>query len=1441
MFHALLTPRMSCRALRPVTAALVALAALAGMLALPAHAPAINLPPGFEESMAFTGLAQPIALQFSQDGRVFVAEKSGIIKVFDGMGDTTPTVFADLRTQVHNYWDRGLEGFALHPNFPATPHAYVYYVADAPIGGTVPTWGTAGETSDSCPNPPGGTGDGCVVSGRISKLTASGNTTTSEQVLIQDWCQQYPSHAGGGLAFGADGYLYFTGGDGAAWHFADYGQDGNPLNPCGDPPGGVGSVQSVPTAQGGRLRAQDLRTPGDPVGLSGSLIRIDPMTGAAAPGNPMGSAADANQRRILAYGLRNPFRMAIRPGTNDVYIADVGGGYWEEIDRVNADADPVKNFGWPCYEGGTHADGSVYAKKLASWDALNLDICENLYADGTSAAPYWAYEHDVALTDTDNCDPGGNSISAIEFYPSAGGGYPTSFGGALFFADYSRECIWVMKKGANGLPDPNNLEMFANLGIYPVDMKVGPNGDLFFVDIAFGAIRRITYTGNDNRAPTARAEASPSYGPAPLEVGFDASGSTDPDEGDTLTYAWDLDGDDEFDDADEEFPRTTYDEGTHNVTLRVTDSHGASHEDTIRIDSGETPPNVSLDSPSAALNWQVGQTIDFSGSATDEQDGTLAASALSWELILNHCITVDACHSHPVQDFTGVSGGSFVAPDHGYPSHLMLKLTATDSNGLEDSETIRLDPQTVNLTVNSAPANLNVGVDEKTGAAPLVHEAIVGATTTISAESPQLVGSTYYGFGAWSDGKAQSHEVTAPATDTTYTASFDQLTKLTLSPVADARVEEANPSTAYGTQSKLRVDGGADPDMESYLRFNVAGVSDGTVVSAKLRLSSLTGTIDGPTLRSAGNSWSESTVTWSNRPAAGSTVVDDREAIVAPSQVEYNVKSLVNADGTVSFALKPASSDGLDFASREYADTTKRPVLELLVSNSDNEAPTAPVDLAAEAIDARRVDLSWTPATDNRGVTNYEIYRDGQLHATTGNVTSFSDTTVNAQTSYEYTVQALDAAANRSPESNVAGATTPAEPLTTVTFTPVADARVEDGMPSANFGTSSKLQAGGGVPKRESYLRFQLAGITGPVVEATLRMTSTTDGTKDGPALYGAGGGWNETELAWSNRPSHDVTAAADVAGIPKGTVANYDATSLVNGNGTLNLALISTFNDNVDFGSREFSDTARRPQLIVTFDTSSSDATAPSAPGTLTAEAPSHNRVDLSWGAASDNVGVTGYEILRDGAPIATVGTVTSYIDTTVSPLTHYDYVVKALDAAGNRSLPSNTAGVNTPAPPASTTVTFDVAADARVEEGYPDTNFGTSSKLRATNGPPMEAYLRFTLAGITGAVQSAKLHIYDSNDATNNGPAVYAAPSSWTETGITWNNRPARTGVPSDNKVAIAKATWVEYDVSPLVTENGDITFVLVGDSTDGANFASKEYSDPGKRAQLEVTFSN
>ena len=193
---------------------------------------------------------------------MFVAEKSGLIKVFSSLSDATPSVVADLRTNVHNYWDRGLLGMTLSPTFPTEPSIYVLYTYDHILGsgGGAPRWGAVDGTSDSCPTPPGPTADGCVVSGRLSRLQLSGDTQVGpEQVLIEDWCQQFPSHSIGSLAFGADGMLYVSGGDGASFSLVDYGQEGDPVNPCGDPPVAVGEGQTAPTAEGGSLRSQALR------------------------------------------------------------------------------------------------------------------------------------------------------------------------------------------------------------------------------------------------------------------------------------------------------------------------------------------------------------------------------------------------------------------------------------------------------------------------------------------------------------------------------------------------------------------------------------------------------------------------------------------------------------------------------------------------------------------------------------------------------------------------------------------------------------------------------------------------------------------------------------------------------------------------------------------------------------------------------------------------------------------------------------------------------------------------------------------------------------------------------------------------------------------------------------------------------------------------------
>ena len=188
------------------------------------------------------------------------------------------------------------------------------------------------------------------------------------------------------------------------------------------------------------------------------------------------------------------------------------------------------------------------------------------------------------------------------------------------------------------------------------------------------------------------------------------------------------------------------------------------------ISAGNTPPVATIASPAASLSWKVGDAISFLGSATDPEEGGLAASRLSWSLIMRHCPL--NCHSHVLQTFGGVSSGSFIAPDHEYPSHIELRLTATDANGLTDTESVLLQPQTVNLTFQSVPTGLRLVVGPTEQVAPFTRTVIVGSSVSVTATSPQTVGGTTYAFSAWSDGGARTHSVIAPATASTYTATF---------------------------------------------------------------------------------------------------------------------------------------------------------------------------------------------------------------------------------------------------------------------------------------------------------------------------------------------------------------------------------------------------------------------------------------------------------------------------------------------------------------------------------------------------------------------------------------------------------------------------------------------------------------------------------------------
>lgn len=711
-----------------------------------------NLPKGFHDYVVFEGLTQPTAVEFSPDGRVFVAEKRGVVKVYDGVDDRTATVVADLRTNVYNSWDRGLLGLALAPDFPADPNVYVAYTYDALPGGTAPHWGEPGTDVDVCPTPPGATADGCVVTSRVSRLEVhDGVWDGDEHVLVEDWCQQYPSHTVGTLAFGADGGLYAGAGDGASFNWADHGQRGNP---CGDP-----------ALEGGALRSQDLETDGDPVGLGGTIIRIDPATGDALPTNPRAQADDPNEQRIVAYGLRNPFRFTVRPGTDELWIGDVGWRTWEEINRTVGNDDQVDNFGWPCFEG----DGPV-----PEYAALDLPICEGLYAEGTTTDPMYTYRAGRAIDDERCRTDRGSSITGVAFTP-AESAYPEEYDGALFFADAARRCIFVMHAGDDGHPDPSQVTYFHQGAVNPVEIEFGPGGELWYVDLYGGTIRRIGYS-DTNAPPQAVLSASPQSGDPPLTVTFDARESTDSDPGDELSYAWDLDGYGEpDDDVTDPVVTHTYDTaGTRTVRLEVTDKAGATDVATTTIRVGTAPAVPTIDQPAGGSLVAVGETVDFSGGATVPGVGALPASALSWRADLLHCPVVDQCHRHPgIYSLDGAASGSFAMPDHDYPSAVELHLSAT-WQGETATTTRRVDYRTVDVALVANVPGVTFTLGPESGPSPFVRPVPVGSTVTVSAPQAVTNSEGTFRFVSWSGGDAErTHDGVVPDFPVLVVASYE--------------------------------------------------------------------------------------------------------------------------------------------------------------------------------------------------------------------------------------------------------------------------------------------------------------------------------------------------------------------------------------------------------------------------------------------------------------------------------------------------------------------------------------------------------------------------------------------------------------------------------------------------------------------------------------------
>jgi len=629
------------------TFALVGVTIAGTLVAAPASAAP---PPSFQTSLVVgSGLDGPSGFDIAPDGRIFVLERGGKVKLIKD-GQLLAQPFVDLPSTATG--DRGLIGIAFDPQFGVANHfVYFYYT-------------------------------GLDLLNHLVRFDASTDVATSGPVQI--FQTQSPSqqlHVGGSIGFGPDGKLYFAVGD-----------NGYPPN------------------------AQDLSNP------HGKILRIN-ADGSIPADNPF-VGQPGRLGAIWAYGFRNPWRFQFDSATGRLYGGDVGDFSWEELNRI------VKggNYGWPLKEG----------------------VCTSGCTGFVD--PIHAYPHN------------GQSAAVTGGPVYRGGMFPAAYQGRLFFGDYAQGFLRTAQLDAAG--NVTGVEDFDATAGSVVDLKVAGDGSLYYVTYFPGELYRVTYNATSH-VPVAVASANVTKGVPPLRVQFSSEGSRDPD-GDPLSFRWDF-GDGTVSTAAN--PRKTFrDRGVFTVRLTVSDGQHATSARPIVIQVG-IPPTLTVSAPVDGALYRAGDTITYNASAVDAAGLDLNDAAIRTEVRLHH-----GTHFHPfVGPLTG-RVGSFTIPTTGEASAdtwYEVLVTATDTNGLSSTKSVRINPRKAQLRFATEPAGFGLLLDGVPTATPSTVEGVVGFQRELAAP-PTAVGAdgTEYHFTGWSGGGLIRRLVTTPDAGATYTARY---------------------------------------------------------------------------------------------------------------------------------------------------------------------------------------------------------------------------------------------------------------------------------------------------------------------------------------------------------------------------------------------------------------------------------------------------------------------------------------------------------------------------------------------------------------------------------------------------------------------------------------------------------------------------------------------
>ncbi|WP_406248049.1 PQQ-dependent sugar dehydrogenase [Streptomyces anulatus] len=677
-------------------------ALLAATLAVPAAAPAVAADPevraprsaadipaaDYQQVQLALGaaeLGEAMSLAVLPDRSVLHTARDGTVRLTDAAGATKTAGKLD----VYTHDEEGLQGIAVDPGFSTNRFVYLYYspVLNTPPG-DAPTTGSAADFE---------AWKGHLNLSRFV-LKADGTLdTASEKVVLEVASDRGQCcHVGGDIDFDAAGNLYLTTGD-----------DTNPFESAGYAP------IDERTNRNPQFDAQ--RSSGNTNDLRGKLLRIKPTAdgGYTVPAGNLFAPGTANTRpEIYAMGFRNPFRMSVDKKSGAVYIGDYGpdaGGTdpargpsgQVEFNRVTRPG----NFGWP-YCTGTNTPTETYGEytfpsgpSAGKYDCASGPANNSFRNTGQAtlppAQPAWIrYAGDAGSPP----EFGGGSES-----PMAGPVYnfdanldsavkfPASLDGRFFATEYGRKWIKPVEVKADG--SPGTIDTFPWTGTQVMDSAFGPDGALYVLDYGTGAnnqaLYRVEHLAGSNRSPVAKAAADRTSGPTPLAVSFSSAGSADP-EGGNLSYAWDF-GDGATSTAAN--PSHTYTTaGTFNPTLTVTDPEGLTSSASLVVTAGNSAPTVTLNTPADGSLFSFGDSVPFTVSVSDPEDGTIDCSKVKVTYLLGH-----DSHRHQITSKNGCSGTIDVPVDgeHDTAANIYGVFDAeyTDAGGLTTHSDSVLQPR----------------------------------------------------------------------------------------------------------------------------------------------------------------------------------------------------------------------------------------------------------------------------------------------------------------------------------------------------------------------------------------------------------------------------------------------------------------------------------------------------------------------------------------------------------------------------------------------------------------------------------------------------------------------------------------------------------------------------------------------------------------------------